>query len=280
MRVVTIRSRQTFEQIVTLPDLAIPLAEAALLMACEEYPQLTLQPYLDFLDQAAGRVRDRLPVRPGPEETIDGLNQVIFSEYGFSGNSHDYYDPRNSFLNDVIERRRGIPITLSAVYMAVAARLEFRIDGIGIPGHFVVRHRWAGGEVFLDPFNGGERLNRADVRALARSHLGDEGGDADVDRWLQRTTHRQILARMLNNLRMIYLRGEEIDKALSMTDLMVITDPQAIDLYRQRGLLRAGMRQFRGAAADLRHYLDQRVADDSRREEAVRALARIRSMLN
>lgn len=276
----TIRSRQTFEQIVTLPDLAIPLAEAALLMACEEYPQLTLQPYLDFLDGAASRVRERLHAQPDPKETIDGLNQVLFGEYGFSGNPEDYYDPRNSFLNDVIERRRGIPITLSALYMAVASRLEFRIEGIGLPGHFVVRHRSAEGEIFLDPFNGGERLNREDVRALARSHLGDEGGDENVDRWLRRSTHRQILSRMLNNLRMIYLRAREIDKALSMMDLMVITDPQAVDLYRQRGLLRAEMRQFRGAAADLRHYLDQRIEDDSRRQEAVRALARIRSMLN
>lgn len=273
----TIRSRQTFEQIVTLPDLAIPLAEAALLMACEEYPQLTLQPYLEFLDQAASRVRGRLGQQPDPEEMIDRLNQVIFRDYGFSGNSADYYDPRNSFLNDVIERRRGIPITLSALYMAVASRLEFRIEGIGIPGHFVVRHRSAQGEVFLDPFNGGARLDRADVRALARSHLGD---DANVDRWLRRSTHRQILARMLNNLRMIYLRAREIDKALSMMDLMVITDPEAADLYRQRGLLRMEMRRFRGAAADLRHYLNQGIEDDSRRQEAVRALARIRSMLN
>jgi regulator of sirC expression with transglutaminase-like and TPR domain len=277
---VTTRSRQTFEQIVTLPDLAIPLAEAALLMACEEYPQLTLRPYLNFLDQAASRVRKRLGQRPDPDQTIDGLNRVVFDEYGFSGNSDDYYDPRNSFLNEVIERRRGIPIALSTLYMAVASRLDFRIEGIGIPGHFVVRHRWPEGEIFLDPFNRGERMSREAVRTLARSHLGEDAVNADVDPWLRRATHRQILSRMLNNLRMIYLRGREIDKALSMMDLMVITDPQAVDLYRQRGLLRAQTRQFRGAAADLRHYLGQRIEDDSRRQEAVRALARIRGMLN
>jgi regulator of sirC expression with transglutaminase-like and TPR domain len=275
---VTTRSRQTFEQIVTLPDLAIPLAEAALLLACEEYPRLSLNPYLDFLDEAASHVRTRLPPGPDREETIDALNSVIFGEYGFSGNSQDYYDPRNSFLNDVIERRSGIPITLSALYMAVASRVDFRIDGIGLPGHFLVRHRWEDHEIFLDPFNGGKRMSRDAARELARSNAGD---DADIERWLRRATHRQILSRMLNNLRMIYLRSHTLDKALSMMDLMVITDPHTVDLHRQRGLLRLELHQFPGAAADLRHYLEQRPSgDDSRREEAIRALARIRAMLN
>lgn len=275
---VTTRSRRTFEQIVTLPDLAIPLAEAALLLACEEYPQLSLAPYLDFLDEAATRVRSSIDPDRGPEATIDALNDVLFGEYGFAGNTDDYYDARNSFLNDVIERRQGIPITLSAIYMSVAYRVDFPIDGIGLPGHFVVRHRWKSQEIFLDPFNCGNRVSREDLRELA----GD-GAGSDIEPWLRRSTNRQILARMLNNLRMIYLRTRAFDKALSMMDLMIITDPATADLYRQRGLLRLEMGHFEGAGRDLRHYLrkqPQSSKPSSNFQNAVKALAKIRAMLN
>jgi len=275
---VTTRSRQTFEQIVTLPDLAIPLAEAALLLACEEYPHLSLRPYLEFLDRIAVRVREIAGRQPGREGTIDGLNRVLYGEYGFSGNTTDYYDARNSFLNEVIERRKGIPITLSALYISVAHRLDFPMEGVGLPGHFIVRHRSEGEDIFLDPFNNGARLTRETLGELARSALGPR---ADVEPRLARSTNRQILARMLNNLRMIYLKARLFDKALSMMDLMLITDPEAIDLYRQRGLLGLQMRRFDRAARDLRHYVRHHGNEDEPGfRDSVKALARIQAMLN
>src|SRR5437763_3696498 len=152
---VSVRSRKTFQQLVTLPDAAIPLAEAALIMACEEYPQLELSPYLDMLDDMAEIAQERLTPSDGPMEIVKKINSVLFESFGFRGNTEDYYDPRNSFFNDVLDRRVGIPITLSTVYMEVSRRLKFPISGVGMPGHFVVKYYNRNEEFFLDPFNRG-----------------------------------------------------------------------------------------------------------------------------
>ena len=133
------RSRTTFHQLVTLPDAAIPLAETALIIACEEYPQLELNPYLETLDQIAATAQKQRHSDDSPIDTIRNISTVLFDIYGFRGNTADYYDPRNSFFNDVLDRRIGIPITLSAVYIEVARRLNFPISGVGMPGHFLVK---------------------------------------------------------------------------------------------------------------------------------------------
>ncbi len=276
----TTRSRQTFEQLITLPDLGIPLAEAALLMACEEYPQLSLRPYLDQLDTMADSVRAALGDDAQPLETIDRINHVLFVDYGFRGNTSDYYDPRNSFLNDVIDRRIGIPITLSAIYLEVARRLEFPVEGVGMPGHFVVKYRSGDEEIFLDPFNAGSVLTRQQCRDFI-GQMNLEDGQS-TDRWLRRVTNRQILARMLNNLKVIYLKVEAFDKALTMVDLLAVIEPAAEELYRDRGLLRLQVRNFDGAARDLKRYLKDRPEADDREdiEKYLKDLHRIRAMMN
>jgi regulator of sirC expression with transglutaminase-like and TPR domain len=277
---VTSRSRRTFEELITLPDLEIPLAEAALLLACEEYPQLTLAPYLDELDRMAGTVRKRLQDSEAPSKVIDTINRVLFDEYRFRGNTEDYYDPRNSFLNDVIDRRVGIPITLSAIYIEVAQRLGVSIEGVGIPGHFVVRYRTPDGGILLDPFNRGSVVTREECRRIVENlnfeiDEGDEG-------WLRRVSNRQILVRMLNNLKVIYLKAGTFDKALVMVELMVLAEPDAAELYRERGLLRLQMRQFKDASRDLEHYLNSRedIEDRSQIEDYLIDLRRIRAMMN
>src|SRR5215207_1225767 len=156
------RSRRTFQELVTLPDGAVPLAETALLMACEEYPQLELSPYLDQLDEIAAVVRPRLEPWFTPLDTIEVLNEVLFEIVGFRGNVEKYDDPRNSFFNDVLERRTGIPITLSVVYLEIARRISFPIFGVGMPGHFLVKYADRSDEFFLDPFNKGQILTRED----------------------------------------------------------------------------------------------------------------------
>src|SRR5262245_59413726 len=129
------RSRRTFQELVTLPEGAVPLAEGALLLACEEYPQLELAPYLDRLNEMGETIKPRLRHRASPLETIDAINDVLFGVLGFKGNIENYDDPRNSFFNDVLERRTGIPITLSTVYLEVAQRVSFPLVGVGMPGH-------------------------------------------------------------------------------------------------------------------------------------------------
>ena len=277
---VTARSRQTFEQLITLPDLGIPLAEAALLMACEEYPQLSLRPYLDQLDRMADSVRATLGDDAEPRETIEGINHVLFVDYGFRGNTSDYYDPRNSFLNDVIDRRIGIPITLSAIYLEVARRLEFPVEGVGMPGHFVVKYRSGDEEIFLDPFNAGSMLTRQQCRDFICQMKLEDGQNTEL--WLRRVTNRQILARMLNNVKVIYLKAEAFDKALMMADLLVLIEPAAEELYRDRGLLRLQVRQFEGAMRDLQRYLNNRPEADDRDDidMYLKDLHRIHAMMN
>ncbi len=170
------RSRQTFQQLVTLPDSAIPLAEAALLMACEEYPQLEISPYLDQLDRMAQMAQKSLRAEDTPVQTVEKINAVLFETLGFRGNTEDYYDPRNSFFNDVIDRRVGIPITLSTVYMEVSRRLQFPISGVGMPGHFVVKFNNRSEEFFMDPFNRGMILSRDDCSTRTTSNNSATAG--------------------------------------------------------------------------------------------------------
>ena len=276
----SIRSRQTFQQLVTLPDGAIPLAEAALLMACEEYPQLTIEPYLDQLDAIAGQVKSVLREDDAPMDIAAKISGVLFGEMGFRGNTEDYYDPRNSFFNDVLERRIGIPITLSTVYLEIARRVPFPVSGVGMPGHFLVKYSDRTQEFFLDPFNRGEILSHQDCEEKLKQLYGDSLQFSE--QLLDSVTHRQILARMLNNLKSIYLKGQTYDKGLAIVDMMMLVDPNDAGQYRDRGLLRLRLRQFEKASRDLEHYI--KVAPDAPDrtdvEEHLNKLKRIQAMMN
>lgn len=276
----SVRSRKTFQQLVTLPDAAVPLAEAALIMACEEYPQLELSPYLDMLDHIAEAAQEKLTSSDEPMETVRKINQVLFESFGFRGNTEDYYDPRNSFFNDVLDRRVGIPITLSAVYIEVSRRLNFPIAGVGLPGHFIVKYFNPHEEIFIDPYNRGEILTREDCRARIHELYGDAVEFSD--RLLGRVTNRQILLRMLNNLKDIYLKGHAIDKCLSIVDMMLMVDSEDLTQFRDRGLLRLQLRQFEGAGKDLQHYLQHSPHAEDREEieNRVKELKRIRALMN
>jgi regulator of sirC expression with transglutaminase-like and TPR domain len=204
----------------------------------------------------------------------------VYDSYGFRGNVEDYYDPRNSFFNDVLDRRIGIPITLSTLYIEVARRINFPIVGVGMPGHFLVKYWDRREEFFLDPYNRGEILTREDCRKRLIAQYGESV--EFNDRLLARATHRQIVWRMLNNLKDIYVKGHAIDKCLSMVDMMLIVDSEDLIQFRDRGLLRMQLRQFDGAGRDLQYYL-QHAPDAEDREEIenhVKELRRIRAMMN
>lgn len=276
----SLRSRNTFQQLVTLPDNAIPLAEASLLMACEEYPQLEVRPYIDQLDHIANMVQRRLRGTIEPVEIIEKINTVLFLRFGFRGNTENYYDPRNSFFNDVLDRHVGIPITLSVLYLEICRRLNLPIYGVGMPGHFIVKYANRAEEFFLDPFNQGEILTRQDCWKRIQSVYGDR---IEYDeRLLEPTTNRQILARMLNNLKIIYLKAHAFDKGLAIIEMMLMADPHDIEQYRDRGLLRLQLRQFAGASRDLQHYLrNAREASDREEiENHLKELRRIQAMMN
>jgi regulator of sirC expression with transglutaminase-like and TPR domain len=229
------------------------LAPAAMAIARLEYPRLKPAPYLERID-ALGREAARRVSRGGPGATLEArvaaVSRFLYDEQGFSGNREHYDDPRNSFLNEVLDRRTGIPITLALVYIEVARRADVPVEGVNFPGHFLVR---ASDEIIIDPFHSGALVAEHDCRVLLREHLGD---DAAFDRsLLYPATRRQIITRMLVNLKRSYVRLRSMPQARIVADLLVMLDPSALDELRDRGLLAYHMDDFSAALRDLETYL-------------------------
>jgi regulator of sirC expression with transglutaminase-like and TPR domain len=248
-------------------DERIPLDRAALIIARTEYPDLDVEHYLQRLDQLAGRVKARLPRVADPGDTIAALNAVLFEEEGFRGNRENYYDPRNSFLNDVLERKRGIPITLALVYMEVARRTGFPLFGVGMPGHFLLKHYDVEGyEKLIDAFNNGavvsqrECQNRLDEIYSGQLPLQPE--------FLLSVTRRQMLTRILNNLKNVYMGARNFRKTLEVVDLICAIYPRSPEDVKQRALLRYNVGQVRGALDDLEEYL--KMSPDASDAEEIR----------
>jgi regulator of sirC expression with transglutaminase-like and TPR domain len=242
-------ARRRFADLVARRD--VPLAEAALAIAEEEYPRLDAGRYLGELDALARQVLARAAGHD-PASMLRALRTVLFAEAGFRGNADDYYDPRNSFLNEVMERRVGIPITLSVVYLDVAARAGFPAQGVSFPGHFLVKHVTAGREVFVDAFDGGELLSADDLRARHRARAS--GHELDP-RALEGVAAQQILARMLHNLKRIYAERGDDARALWVVDRLLLLSPDDPVERRDHGLLAARLGGVNAAIADLEAYL-------------------------
>jgi regulator of sirC expression with transglutaminase-like and TPR domain len=237
---------------------------AALEIASIEAPDLDPQPYLAMLDRMASGIASRLPSGAAGREFVPAANRYLFDELGFRGNQVDYNDPRNSCLNYVLDRRTGIPITLSVVYIEVARRLGQPVSGVGLPGHFIVEYNDGDFSAYIDPFQSGRLLTADDCRQLARERTGS---DADSTA-LAPVGTRYILVRMLNNLRSAYLRGKQFEKMVAVTDLLLEGFPENAGYYKARGFARLRMRQFRGAQSDLEMYLKYAPDADDRPQVA------------
>ncbi len=237
-----------------IEDERIDLARAALAIARTEYPQLDPDSYLARLQALAQRVRLRLPRNPAPAETIAGLNTVLFKEEHFRGNVADYYDPRNSFLNEVLDRKLGIPITLALLYEEVARRIGLPLFGVGMPGHFLLKHYDVdGGQVILDPFHGGALLTQQECQQrLDQIYSGQMQLQSE---FLSSVSRRRWLTRMLNNLKTVYLSGRNFRKALLMADLILAIYPRSPEDVKQRAALRYNLGQMRNALLDFEDYL-------------------------
>ncbi|MEE9172362.1 MAG: transglutaminase-like domain-containing protein [candidate division NC10 bacterium] len=247
-----IRSR--FAGMVDRAEEQIDLAEAALLIAAEEYPHLDTEGYLGRIGGMAERVKDRVSLELDPVTVIEELNRYLFDEEGFRGNSEDYDDPKNSFLNEVIDRRKGIPITLSILYMEIAWRLDLHLVGVGLPGHFIIKYQSGDREILIDPFHRGALLSEEDCqRTLDQIYKGKMAFHRGL---LTSTPKRSILARMLNNLKGSYLRRKNFPGALRVVQRLLIIHPDSPTEVRDRGLIYGEMKQIPLAIADLRHYLD------------------------
>ncbi|HTC32621.1 MAG TPA: transglutaminase-like domain-containing protein [Bryobacteraceae bacterium] len=231
------------------PDARLDVA--ALEIASIETPDLDAEPFLAILDRMASAIASRLPSGAPGREFVAAANRYLFDELGFHGNEMDYNDPRNSCLNYVLDRRTGIPIALSVVYIEVARRLGQPVTGIGLPGHFIVEYNDGEYATYIDPFHAGKLLSVDDCRQLARARTGS---DADATA-LAPVGTRYILVRMLNNLRSAYFRGKRFEKMIAVTDLLLEGFPENSEYYKARGFARLRMRQYRGAQSDLQMYL-------------------------
>ena len=275
------------------PDLAAP----AFLIARLEFPRLDPGPYLDRLELMGEAAFHRIADDPGHDAPlvarVDALNRYLFNELAFTGNRDQYEDPRNSCLNEVLDRRMGIPVTLSLVFIEVARRAGVRAEGVNFPGHFLVRalpdlHTDDPDEgLIVDPFHGGAILNQDDCRLLLNQHAGDTAEWAPA--LLARATRREILVRMLLNLKHLYVRWRSFPQARAVADLLLTLAPSAVTELRDRGLLAYHMNDFQAALRDLEEYLkvaklgdadeDQR-KDHAQVWEHVKALRRRVASLN
>lgn len=242
-----------FSSIAELRDSEIDLPGAALLIARMAYPRLNESVYRQYLSQLAGRLRSRLNETDRPVAMIEKLNRILFDEEGFRGNQRDYYDPDNSFLNRVLDRKLGIPITLSLVYIDVGQRAGMNLSGIALPGHFIAASPHESGRILIDPFNRGAILSEEECRTMARRRPGAESA-FDI-RQLKPARPKEILIRMLRNLKAIYLKTRDDMKAFHILHWILTLDPGSTAELRERGLLYEALGNSDRAAEDLERYL-------------------------
>jgi regulator of sirC expression with transglutaminase-like and TPR domain len=229
------------------------LAEGALLIAQEEYPTLDVAYYLQYLDTMAEAIRHTLGLELDPRHIVACINAYLFDELGFHGNQEHYYDPRNSFLNDVLERKTGIPITLAVLYLDLGRQVGLPIMGVGLPGHFIVQYVAQTGPFWIDPFHAGEILTHADCVARVRQIYGQEAPWHEA--YLQPVSDHAILQRMLYNLKAIYVQQGDYQRALGAVERLLLLSPEATTEVRDRGLLHSQLGHLEAALDDLQHYL-------------------------
>jgi regulator of sirC expression with transglutaminase-like and TPR domain len=239
-------------------DDGFPLLEATAAVAMDEYPELDVQTVLGDVDQLLARLRRRLPADAGPLQRLRMLNQFFFQDLGFGGNVNHYYDPDNSYLNVVLRTRRGIPITLAVLWLELAMGLGLQARGVNFPGHFMVKVNLPQGQVVIDPFTG-QSLSREDLSERLepfkrRNGLVDDF-DVPVGLYLQSAPSRDILARVLRNLKEIHNAQEDWSRLVAVLDRLVILQPDAWPDIRDRGLAWAELGQPARAVPDLEAYL-------------------------
>lgn len=264
-----------------IQDEDIDLIRAALTISRTEYPDINIESYVACVDELAHMAESRITEIGDASQTITALNHVLFREAGLRGNRENYYDPRNSFVNDVLDRGLGIPITLALIYMEVGRRLGFPLFGVGMPGHFLLKHYDIDGrETILDCFSGGDILSPQDCqRRLDEIYSGQMTLRPE---FLYAVSRRQMLTRILNNLKSIYLSARNFRKALPLVDLVLVIYPRSPEDVKQRALLRYNLGQTRAAAEDLEEYLkmspDASDADEIR--QTALSLRRMLALMN
>jgi regulator of sirC expression with transglutaminase-like and TPR domain len=254
---------QPFAQLISREDARIDLSRACLLIAQDAYPDLDVERYIGEIERMATRLRASLAPSAAGEERVVALNQLLYEELGYWGNTQDYYDPRNSYLNEVIDRRTGMPITMSILYMELGRRIGLPVEGVSFPGHFLVRVRLRGGMLVLDPFSGGAPQSEDELRSRVRRVIPDGVADdlpaseLPLDQFLEPATNRQILARVLRNLKGIYRKANKPERMLDVLNRMLLVTPDASAELRDRGYVYQRLECYRAAFKDLTDYAER-----------------------
>lgn len=248
----------------------VSLAEGALLIATEEYRDLDVDGYLHRVDEMGATLRRRLRSDISTTEALLALNRYVFEELGFSGNADDYYDARNSYLNDVIDRKLGIPITLAVIYIEIGRRIGLPLQGVSFPSHFLVKCVLREGAIILDPYARGASLGLEDLKQRMQALVKDVELDQIVmNTVLTPASPTDIFARILRNLRAIHLSKGDRLRALGASTRIITLTPGAAEEYRDRAQLYLELECFRAALEDFRSYL--RLKPDAPDSEAVTA---------
>jgi len=255
----------------SLGDDELPLLDTALLIARDEYPDLDHREYSAELDSYVDALRPQLDRDIDLPARLTAINRYLFEDLGFAGNHNQYDDPRNSYLNQVLDRKLGIPISLAVIQIELTRRLGLPLDGISFPGHFLVRLPVDDGILVMDPFNKGRPVSAEELKERASPHLGGQPpDDHQLLEILAPATHRMILARMLRNLKGLYLEASDWERVARSADRLLKLSPDTAEALRDRGLAYRELGHVRGAREDLSRYLQlQPNAED---EEAVHSV--------
>ena len=234
-------------------DGGLDVVEAALVIAWEEYPTLDIEHELQRVRLVAAEGARRVYEETNPFARVDGLRQYLFEELGFHGNTENYNEPENCYIHEVMNRRMGIPLTLSILFLEVARAAGFQAAGIGLPGHFIARVRWQGRDILIDPYHGGTIISEEDCREL----VGRTTGRPSLFRrtLLEGATERQMVSRLLLNMKHIHLERQDYARALTVVERLLMLCPNDPGEIRDRGLLKAHLGRPGAAIADLETYL-------------------------
>jgi regulator of sirC expression with transglutaminase-like and TPR domain len=255
-----LKAQQTFREIAALDESVFPLDRAALSLGLEEYPGLHMNDYLRKLDSLAARVEVLIGEDRSVSTLVEGIKEILFVQEALKPNQEDYYDPRNSYINDVLDRKVGIPISLSVIFIEVARRLDFPVQGVGFPGHFLVKVHENEKELLIDVFNRGKIITLKECQELLDQIYG--GSVTTQPSFLQAMSRKSIISRMLFNLKAIYYQREEYYKALAMVERILMLNPGTPSEIRDRGLLYMQTSLFAKALADLNYYLETAPSPD------------------
>jgi len=261
--------RTAIEKLLGRPDQEINLAEAALMIARLEYPGLDTDDYLSKIQDIANEINNRLPETANAAEILKQLNHVLFIEKGYEGNTSSYYDPKNSFLNDVVDRKLGIPISLSILYIELGHALGLPLAGVSFPGHFLVKLEISDGAIVLDPYFGGISLNEDDIEERLQEYYGPQLNKSRLHGVLASCSNKEIILRMLRNLRNLYMQDEEFIKALPIADILVDLESEKADALKARAAIYDQLECHTPALSDYSAYL--KISPETQGNKYIRA---------